>query len=341
MEKTLANMPQPVWHSAIAMSQRWPARLIVRAIEKAALFHSVLAAFAWWTLAYWAMAGILPFDGIRSGIPAMQNFIVVCFALHVAVTLFLHFLQLLTLKPLAERGWPCISNGTAKSALAADFATDGFYFYGGIALPATAFGLALLASSYFLTHGAVSHYDHLYYGLASLGIGVAAFVLDRYTPSFFLRAPTDAEIDMVAAQHRVEHERRMQPRPGPGQSADQAQDYALPVEAKPSKTKFENIFGMQAVKDKLLEPSKAILADRAPGTDAPSNGILLHGEPGNGKTVFAEALAGELGIPMIQMTYGDVSSKWVGEMPRVIANVFAYAKRSAPCLLFLDELDSC
>lgn len=104
--------------------------------------------------------------------------------------------------------------------------------------------------------------------------------------------------------------------------------------------RFADIFGMQPLKDKLLHPARAVLTDRADGVEAPRNGILLHGEPGNGKTVFAKALAGELQVPFIQLTYGDVSSKWVGEMPRVISNVFAYAQRSAPCVLFIDEIDS-
>jgi transitional endoplasmic reticulum ATPase len=67
---------------------------------------------------------------------------------------------------------------------------------------------------------------------------------------------------------------------------------------------------------------------------------LLHGEPGNGKTAFAEALAGELGIPLVELTYGCISSKWLGEMPRLMANCFGYAKQIAPCVLFVDEIDT-
>jgi len=116
--------------------------------------------------------------------------------------------------------------------------------------------------------------------------------------------------------------------------------YAVPFVAQKSGTTFASIFGMRAVKDKLIGPAKLILAPRAVDSEAPRNGILMSGEPGNGKTVFARALAGELGVPIIEVTYGEMSSQWVGNMPRVLANTFAYAKRNAPCVLFLDEIDS-
>ena len=120
------------------------------------------------------------------------------------------------------------------------------------------------------------------------------------------------------------------------------EDQTIPVELSRPNLDFSGIFGMQAVKEKLLEPAKLIIAARSQKEqgEAPANGILLFGEPGNGKTVFAEALAGQLKIPFIQMTYGDTSSQWMGKQPRVIANTFDFAKRNAPCVLFLDEVDS-
>jgi transitional endoplasmic reticulum ATPase len=116
--------------------------------------------------------------------------------------------------------------------------------------------------------------------------------------------------------------------------------YATPINPARVKSNFDSIHGMAAIKQKLLAPAQAIVAARAPNSPDPSNGILLHGEPGNGKTAFAEALAGQLDVPFLQMTYGDIASKWVGEMPRVIVNCFALATRTAPCVLFIDELDS-
>ena len=116
--------------------------------------------------------------------------------------------------------------------------------------------------------------------------------------------------------------------------------YAVPFEAKSSAMTFAQVHGMAAIKEKMLVPAQLILAPRMSGQEAPRNGLLLYGEPGNGKTVFAHALAGELEVPIIEVTYGAMSSQWLGNMPRVLAKTFDYAKRNAPCVLFIDELDS-
>lgn len=124
------------------------------------------------------------------------------------------------------------------------------------------------------------------------------------------------------------------------QTAEDADIYESPFSPRqPTKT-FASIYGMAAVKEKLIKPAREILKPRAPGDEAPRNGILLFGEPGNGKTVFAEALAGELGVPFMEVTYGPISSQWIGNMPRTIANTFKKARKAAPCVLFIDEIDS-
>ncbi len=103
-----------------------------------------------------------------------------------------------------------------------------------------------------------------------------------------------------------------------------------------SKKDFSSIVGMDELKAKLLQAGKEI-KERKSGA---RNGILLFGEPGNGKTMFAEALAGELKLPFLAISYGDVASKWINQTTEQVVQVFASARRQAPCVLFIDEIDS-
>jgi transitional endoplasmic reticulum ATPase len=105
------------------------------------------------------------------------------------------------------------------------------------------------------------------------------------------------------------------------------------------KTSFKDIFGNSDIKARLKEAAQAIVSPRSEERQV-RNGILLSGEPGNGKTVFAEALAGELKLPFLQLSYADVASQWVGEKTSRINGAFAQARRQQPCVLFIDEVDS-
>lgn len=95
---------------------------------------------------------------------------------------------------------------------------------------------------------------------------------------------------------------------------------------------FRGIAGMDDFKKKL----RAAAFECAGPEDR--NGILLHGEPGNGKTVFAQALAGELGIEFISIQQRKM--KWVGEETINLFNQLNEAVSRAPCVIFFDEADS-
>jgi ribosome biogenesis ATPase len=73
---------------------------------------------------------------------------------------------------------------------------------------------------------------------------------------------------------------------------------------------------------------------------SPPRGILLHGPPGCGKTQLARAVAGELGVPFIQISAPSVVSGMSGESEKKIRDVFTTARELAPCLLFIDEIDA-
>ncbi|CAB4394493.1 unnamed protein product [Rhizophagus irregularis] len=72
----------------------------------------------------------------------------------------------------------------------------------------------------------------------------------------------------------------------------------------------------------------------------PPRGILLHGPPGCGKTLLANAIAGELGVPFISISAPSVVSGMSGESEKKIREMFEEAKEKAPCLIFIDEIDA-
>jgi SpoVK/Ycf46/Vps4 family AAA+-type ATPase len=69
-------------------------------------------------------------------------------------------------------------------------------------------------------------------------------------------------------------------------------------------------------------------------------GLLLYGPPGCGKTFLARAVAGEMGAAFISLAIVDVLEMWIGNSERNLHQLFEAARRSAPCVLFLDEIDA-
>lgn len=109
---------------------------------------------------------------------------------------------------------------------------------------------------------------------------------------------------------------------------------------------FSNVVGMDDLKAKLRKAGDDVMVFINMGrksrnkAESPRNGILLSGDPGNGKTFFSEALAGELKLPIVIATFGEMASQWVGETTKNAMQVFNDAEAQAPCVLFLDEIDS-
>ncbi len=72
----------------------------------------------------------------------------------------------------------------------------------------------------------------------------------------------------------------------------------------------------------------------------PGGGILLYGPPGCGKTHLARATAGECGAKFISIAITDILSKWIGESERHLHEIFEAARRQAPAVVFIDEIDA-
>jgi SpoVK/Ycf46/Vps4 family AAA+-type ATPase len=69
-------------------------------------------------------------------------------------------------------------------------------------------------------------------------------------------------------------------------------------------------------------------------------GLLLYGPPGCGKTFLARAVAGEMGARFLSLSIVDVLNMWVGNSEKNLHEIFEAARRNAPCVLFLDEIDA-
>ncbi|MEO1729235.1 MAG: CDC48 family AAA ATPase [Pseudomonadota bacterium] len=106
---------------------------------------------------------------------------------------------------------------------------------------------------------------------------------------------------------------------------------------------WDDIGGVGDAIDKLKEgielPLKNPDAFRRLGI-RPAKGFLLYGPPGTGKTLLAKAVAKEAEANFISMKSSDLLSKWYGESEQQIARMFQRARAVAPCVIFIDEIDS-
>jgi AAA+ superfamily predicted ATPase len=107
--------------------------------------------------------------------------------------------------------------------------------------------------------------------------------------------------------------------------------------------RLADVGGMDHVKKRLdlafLTPMRNPQLRQAFGKSL-RGGLLLYGPPGCGKTFLARALAGELGARFASVSLADVLDMWIGGSERNVQSLFQAARRSAPCVLFLDEIDA-
>lgn len=105
---------------------------------------------------------------------------------------------------------------------------------------------------------------------------------------------------------------------------------------------FDDVAGQDNAKREVAELIEFLRdADkyRRLGAEVP-HGILLDGPPGTGKTLIAKALAGEAGVPFFQISASEFIEVYVGVGASRVRNLFEEAKKSAPSIIFIDELDS-
>ncbi len=108
------------------------------------------------------------------------------------------------------------------------------------------------------------------------------------------------------------------------------------------KVRFDDVAGIEEAKENLVEivdflknPAKY----QSLGGEVPK-GCLLVGSPGTGKTLLAKAVAGEAGVPFFSISGSDFVEMFVGVGAARVRDMFAQAHNSAPCILFIDEIDA-
>ena len=111
---------------------------------------------------------------------------------------------------------------------------------------------------------------------------------------------------------------------------------------KDKKVTFKQVAGLDEEKEELYEvvdflknPQKYLLM----GARIPK-GVLLEGPPGTGKTLLARAVAGEAGVPFFTISGSDFVEMFVGVGASRVRDLFADAKKHAPCIVFIDEIDA-
>jgi ATP-dependent metalloprotease FtsH len=113
-------------------------------------------------------------------------------------------------------------------------------------------------------------------------------------------------------------------------------------EAEKPQTRFSDVVGAKTAKDELmffvdfLKNPKKFLAQGL----TPPKGVLLYGPPGTGKTLLAKAMAGESGVAYIPTVGSSFVTKWQGSGPEAVRDLFSRARRYAPAVVFIDELDA-
>ncbi|GEK28932.1 ATP-dependent zinc metalloprotease FtsH [Furfurilactobacillus siliginis] len=117
---------------------------------------------------------------------------------------------------------------------------------------------------------------------------------------------------------------------------------AKPADPKSNTVRFSDVAGEEEEKQELVEVVEFLKDPHkftTLGAHIPA-GVLLEGPPGTGKTLLAKAVAGEAGVPFFSMSGSDFVEMFVGVGASRVRDLFDQAKKSAPSIIFIDEIDA-
>ena len=118
--------------------------------------------------------------------------------------------------------------------------------------------------------------------------------------------------------------------------------HTKPEDSKKNKVRFSDVAGAEEEKQELVEVVEFLKNPKkfnALGARIPK-GVLLEGPPGTGKTLLARAVAGEADVPFFSISGSDFVEMFVGVGASRVRDLFENAKKSAPAIIFIDEIDA-
>lgn len=114
------------------------------------------------------------------------------------------------------------------------------------------------------------------------------------------------------------------------------------AETSKEKVKFDDVAGLDEEKQEMIEIVQFLKEPEKftkMGAKVPK-GVLLYGKPGTGKTLIAKAIAGEAGVPFISMSGSEFIEMFAGLGASRVRRLFEKARKVAPCIVFIDEIDA-
>ncbi|RXK81960.1 ATP-binding protein [Filimonas effusa] len=151
------------------------------------------------------------------------------------------------------------------------------------------------------------------------------------------------ELDPGFSDEELDSQLRMRNQPDNNWEDDDDDDIEDSLFIQHPGINFSQVGGMQQVKKeievKIIQPMKHADLYKAYGKKA-GGGILLYGPPGCGKTMIARATAGEMNARFINVGLNDILDMWIGNSEKNLHRIFEYARKNAPCVLFVDEIDA-